>query len=107
MRLEVTHRTVLTYERPIAETHMELRLRPRAGAGQVVERFELAVQPRSRLRTYQDGFGNHVHYFNNVPPHGQVEVVAQSVVATGEGEPDLDDREFPQDFLQFRSPVLD
>ena len=107
MRLVVTHRTVLTYELPIAETHMEVRVRPRTGAGQVVEGFELAVEPGSSIRSYRDGFGNHVHYFNHVPPHGRVAVVAESVVSTAAGLPDLEDREFPQDFLQFRGPVLD
>jgi transglutaminase-like putative cysteine protease len=107
VRLAVTHRTVLTYELPIAETHMEVRVRPRTGAGQIVERFGLAVEPRSPVRSYRDGFGNHVHYFNHVPPHGRVAVVAESVVSTGAGLPDLEDREFPEDFLQFRGPVLD
>jgi transglutaminase-like putative cysteine protease len=107
VRLAVAHRTVLTYELPIAETHMEVRVRPRTGAGQVVERFDLTVEPRSPVRSYRDGFGNHVHYFNHVPPHGRVAVVAESVVGTGAGLPDTDDRDFPQDFLQFRGPVLD
>ena len=105
MRVEVAHRTVLTYERPIAETHMEVRVRPRTGAGQAVERFQLVVEPASPVRSYRDGFGNHVHYFNHVPPHGRVEVVAESVVGTSAGLPDLDDGEFPDDFLQFRGPV--
>jgi transglutaminase-like putative cysteine protease len=107
MKLQVSHRTMLTYERPIAETHMELRVQPRAGAGQRVERFELVVEPRSRVRSYRDGFGNHVHYFNHVPSHGRVEVVARSVVSTAAGQPDPEDASFPQDFLQFRSPVLE
>jgi transglutaminase-like putative cysteine protease len=107
VRLSVAHRTVLTYEQPIAETHMEVRLRPRSGAGQAVERFQLTVEPRSPVRSYRDGFGNHVHYFNHVPGHDRVAVLAESVVTTAAGLPDLEDREFPQDFLQFRSPVLD
>jgi transglutaminase-like putative cysteine protease len=107
VRLSVAHHTVLTYELPIAETHMEVRVRPRAGAGQVVERFDLSVEPRSPLRSYRDGFGNHVHYLNHVPTHDRVAVVAELVVATTAGLPDEDDQEFPQDFLQFRSPVLD
>jgi transglutaminase-like putative cysteine protease len=107
VKLAVAHRTVLTYELPIAETHMEVRLRPRVGAGQVVERFELAIEPRSAVRSYRDGFGNHVHYFNHVPGHDRVAVVAESVVSTSAGQPDLEDREFPHDFLQFRGPVQD
>jgi transglutaminase-like putative cysteine protease len=105
MRLEVRHKTVLTYEQPIAETFMEVRLRPRDGAGQVVESFELMVQPKSEVRSYLDGFGNHVHYFNHGPAHEQVEVIGHSIVGTQAGVPDPVDQDFPEDYLQFRGPV--
>ena len=107
MIVEVRHRTLLTYSEPIAETYMQVRLRPRDGAGQVVRRFTLTVAPRSEARSYLDGFGNHVHYFNHVPPHAEVEVIGHSVVATSAGIPDPEDGEFPDDFLQFRGPVMD
>ena len=104
--LEVTHRTLLTYSAPVSETVMELRLRPRDGDGQRVLSFDLAVSPRSPIRSFVDAFGNTVHYFNHVPAHERVEVQATSLVATsGNGAvPGLD---FAEDFLNFRSPVLD
>jgi transglutaminase-like putative cysteine protease len=107
VKLEVVHRTRLTYDQPVAETHMELRLKPREGAGLSVERFELRVEPRSQVRSHHDGFGNLVHRFNHVAAHDHVEVLARSVVVTGDGLPDPDQTELAEDFLQFRAPVLD
>jgi transglutaminase-like putative cysteine protease len=107
LRLQVTHRTLLTYGQPVAETHMELRLQPREGAGQTLESFRLQIEPPSEPRTYRDAFGNVVHYFNHVPPHDRVEVVGHSVVTTQGDVPDPDDTLFPEDFLQFRHPVDD
>lgn len=111
MRLEVEHRTRLAYDQPVAETHMELRLRPREGAGLSVERFDLRVEPRSPIRIHTDGFGNLVHRFNHVAAHDHVEVVARSVVSTTDGSAggpaDVDATELAEDFLQFRAPVLD
>jgi transglutaminase-like putative cysteine protease len=107
VRLQVAHRTQLTYGQPIAETHMELRLQPREGAGQTLESFRLHVEPASEVRTYRDAFGNPVHYFNHVPPHDRVEVVGHSVVTTHGETADPDDTLFSQDFLQFREPVDD
>jgi transglutaminase-like putative cysteine protease len=107
VRLQVTHRTLLTYEQPIAETYMELRMHPREGSGQTLESFRLDVRPESDVRTHRDAFGNLVHYFNHVAPHDRVEVTGHSIVATQAGVPDLDDTQFPEDFLQFREPVND
>jgi transglutaminase-like putative cysteine protease len=107
MRVEVTHRTVLSYTGPVAETYMQVRLRPRDGAGQVVREFDLTVSPRSDVRTFADGFRNHVHYFNHPAPHERVEVIGHSVVETSARVPDPEDGDFPQDFLQFAGPVMD
>lgn len=108
-RLEITHVTSFAYDRPVAETHMEVRLRPLEGLGQRLEEFTLRVEPESRLRWYVDGFGNQVGYFDHVPAHDAVRVTARSRVRTAPGsngaEPPVE--EFPEDFLQFREPVLD
>lgn len=108
-RLEVTHVTTLNHDRPISETHMEVRLRPLEGMGQRVESFALEIQPESRVRWYRDSFGNHVGYFDHVPSHESVVVRAHSIVRTaadGNGAAAAPE-EFPEDFLHFREPVLD
>lgn len=107
MRLEIVHSTRYRYSGPIAESVMELRLRPMDGNGQRCLDFELDVSSRTEPRTYRDGYGNNVHYFNLVRPHTRLSVTSRSVVETGR-EPDADPGEdLVHDFLRFRSPVKD
>lgn len=105
MKLEIVHSTRYRYSGPIAETVMEVRLRPMDGNGQRCIDFALELSHGVRARAYVDGFGNHVHYFNLVRPHSALSVVSRSAVETGLG-PDADSgEELVQDFLRFRSPV--
>ena len=107
MKLEIVHSTRYRYSAPIAETVMEVRLRPMDGNGQRCVDFRLELSHGVGSRTYVDGFGNHVHYFNLVRPHSGLSVVSRSLVETGL-EPDTDPGEdLVQDFLRFRSPVKD
>jgi len=107
MRLEIVHSTRYRYSGPIAETAMEMRLRPMDGNGQRCLEFELEVSSGIQPRTYRDGYGNNVHYFNLVRPHTRLNVTSRSVVATGR-ELDTDPgEELVYDFLRFRSPVKD
>jgi transglutaminase-like putative cysteine protease len=106
-RLEVVHSTRFRYSVPIAETMMEVRLRPMDGRGQRCLEFDLDVSSRMRPGTYVDGYGNHVHYFNLVRNHQGLSVISRSVVETG-GELETDPGEdLVLDFLRFRSPVND
>jgi transglutaminase-like putative cysteine protease len=82
MQLSVVHRTILDYDDEIADTTMEMRLRPRDEAGQRVLSYELLVDPRGPIRSYHDAFGNEVQVYNYRPPHKQVVVEARSVVLT-------------------------
>lgn len=107
MKLEIVHITRYRYSAPIAETVMEVRLRPMDGGGQRCVDFRLELSHGIKPRTYMDGFGNTAHYFNLVRPHSGLTVVGRSVVETGL-EPDADPgEELVQDFLRFRSPVKD
>jgi transglutaminase-like putative cysteine protease len=105
MKLEIVHSTRYRYTGPIAETVMEVRLQPMNGAGQRCAEFSLELSSGIKPRSYVDGYGNHVHYFNLVRPHSRLSVTSRSVVETGL-EPDADHgEELVQDFLRFRSPV--
>lgn len=107
MKLEIVHSTRYRYTGPIAETVMEVRLRPMDGNGQKCLDFKLELSHGITPRTYMDGFGNHVHYFNLVKPHSALSLISRSVVETGLG-PDADQGEdLVQDFLRFRAPVKD
>jgi len=107
MRLEIVHSTRYRYSGLIAETVMEVRLRPMDGNGQRCLDFELELSSGIKPHDYVDGFGNHVHYFNLVRPHNRLVVTSRSVVETGL-EADTDPgEELVQDFLRFRPPVKD
>jgi len=107
MRLEVVHETRYRYTGPIAETVMELRLQPMDGNGQRRLKFNLEVSSGIEPRTYRDGFGNDVHYFNLVRPHTGLSVTSTSVVETGLPVDSDSGEVLVQDFLRFRSPVQD
>jgi transglutaminase-like putative cysteine protease len=107
MKLEIVHITRYRYSGPIAETVMEVRLRPMDGAGQRCLDFELELSSGIEPRTYMDGYGNHVHYFNLVRPHTGLSVTSRSVVETGLEADSEPGEGLVQDFLRFRSPVQD
>jgi transglutaminase-like putative cysteine protease len=107
MKLEIVHGTRYRYSGPIAETVMEVRLRPMDGNGQRCLEFELDISSGLEPRAYRDGYGNNVLYFNLVRPHTKLSVTSRSVVETGV---DLDEdpgEELVHDFLRYRSPVKD
>lgn len=106
-RFEIVHSTRFRYSVPIAETIMEVRLRPMDGRGQRCVEFELDVSSKMQPGSYMDGYGNHVHYFNLVRNHQGLSVISRSVVETG-GEVETDPGEdLVLDFLRYRSPVKD
>ena len=108
MRLQIVHTTRYRYSAPIAESVMEVRLRPMDGAGQRCTEFSLVLSSGVKPRAYMDGYGNNVHYFNLVRPHAGLSIVSRSIVETGLGEADGDPgEELVQDFLRFRRPAGD
>ena len=104
MALQVTHTTRFRYSHRIAETFMELRVRPRDDMRQRCLDFNLQVEPSSPVNSYRDGFNNWVHYFNHLPPHEEVVVTSRSAVETGPAVGDPGDG-FADDFMFFRPPV--
>jgi transglutaminase-like putative cysteine protease len=107
MKLEILHETRYRYVGPIAETVMEVRLRPMEGNGQRCLEFGLEVSSGIQPHSYRDGYGNDVHYFNLVRPHTRLNVISRSVVETGLGLDADPGEELVQDFLRYRSPVKD
>jgi transglutaminase-like putative cysteine protease len=107
MKLEIVHSTRYRYSGPIAETVMEVRLKPMDGNGQRCVDFRLELSHGIRAREYVDGYGNNVHYFNLVRPHSGLSVISRSTVETGLPLDAESGEELVQDFLRFRSPVKD
>jgi transglutaminase-like putative cysteine protease len=86
VKLSVRHRTAFTYSDEIADTAMEMRLRPLDDARQRLLSYDLRVEPRGAVHAYRDGFGNLVETYNHRPPHRRVVVEARSVVETRPGQ---------------------
>jgi transglutaminase-like putative cysteine protease len=107
MKLDIVHSTRYRYSGPIAETVMEVRLRPMDGNGQRCLDFKLELSHGIKAKEYVDGFGNHVHYFNLVRPHSGLSVISRSTVETGLELYEDPGEELVHDFLRFRSPVKD
>jgi transglutaminase-like putative cysteine protease len=107
MKLEIVHSTRYRYSGPIAETVMEVRLRPMDGNGQRCVEFELDVSSGIKPRTYRDGYGNNVHYFNLVRPHTRLSVTSRSLVETGRPLDAEPGEELVHDFVRYRAPVKD
>ncbi len=76
----IRHLTRFTYESPVSESLMELRMQPRSEGGQRCLRFELAISPRGRVLGYRDYLGNSIHHFDVPGRHGQLTVTARSQV---------------------------
>jgi transglutaminase-like putative cysteine protease len=104
MKLAIVHSTSYRYTAPIAESVMEVRLRPMEGMGQRCTDFALELSSGIKPRSYVDGYGNTVHYFNLVKPHSRLSITSRSTVETGLA-PDEPGEELVQDFLRFRNPV--
>jgi transglutaminase-like putative cysteine protease len=80
--LMVRHRTRLCYAEPVYEAHSEVRKTPIDTGLQRVITTKLSVDPYARPGEHRDWFGNVVHHFNLLEPHGSVTVTAESVVET-------------------------
>jgi transglutaminase-like putative cysteine protease len=80
MQFRVRHVTRFAYDRPAYESQNEVRLEPRPSAGQKTLGFRLEVAPRAAVVRYRDAFGNIVHAISVHEPHGELLVMADSLV---------------------------
>ena len=76
----VRHLTKFVYGKAVRESAMEVRMHPRSDSNQRCLSFSLSVSPRCRVFTYRDHLGNHIHHFDIPGRHGQLVIVAESVV---------------------------
>lgn len=76
----IRHLTRYRYSHAVSESIMEARMHPRSDAQQHCLSFTLSVSPRCRVFAYRDHQGNHVHHFDIPGEHGQLVIVAESVV---------------------------
>jgi transglutaminase-like putative cysteine protease len=76
----VRHVTRFTYETPISESVMEVRMQPRSEGPQRCLHFGLSTAPASRVMLHQDHEGNIVHHFNIPGRHSRLTVTAEALV---------------------------
>lgn len=81
MIYEITHVTRYTYGAIVEITAGVLRLAPRSGDGQEVERFGIVTEPVSQpLTEWLDPFGNRILGLRIEKPHRQLSITASSRV---------------------------
>ncbi len=80
MNYSIRHLTKFAYKSAVSESIMETRMHPRSDANQRCLTFQLSVMPRCRVFSYRDHLANHVHHFDIPGQHGQLVIVAESLV---------------------------
>ena len=80
MRYTVRHVTRFTYDTPISESVMEVRMQPRSDGLQRCLHFSLTAAPAARVMMYQDHDGNSVHHFNLPARHARLTLTADALV---------------------------
>ena len=80
MNYSIRHLTKFAYKSAVSESIMETRMHPRSDANQRCLTFHLSVSPRCRVFSYRDHLANHVHHFDIPGQHGQLVIVAESLV---------------------------
>ncbi len=80
MYYSIRHLTKFLYKTPVSESIMEIRMHPRSDANQRCLTFHLSVSPRCRVFSFRDHLANHVHHFDIPGQHGQLVIVAESLV---------------------------
>ncbi|MBF0423629.1 MAG: transglutaminase family protein [Magnetococcales bacterium] len=82
MRYLVSHTTRYHYPEPVTLCHNRVQLQPVERDNQRCLKFQLRVTPEPGLvRTFQDFFGNWIHYFEIHKAHSKLEITAESEIS--------------------------
>ena len=76
----IRHLTKFVYSDAVSESVMEVRMHPRSDSNQRCLTFSLSVSPRCRVFSYRDHLSNNVHHFDIPGQHGQLVIIAESLV---------------------------
>ena len=87
MYYSIRHLTKFLYSNQVSESMMETRMHPRSDHDQRCLMFHLSVSPRCRVFSYRDHLANHVHHFDIPGMHGQLVIVAESLVEVQSATP--------------------
>jgi transglutaminase-like putative cysteine protease len=86
-RLRVVHSTGYRYSGTVTQSYNEVRLTPRGDSRQNVIVTRVETVPATRAYRFTDYWGTVVTSFDLHAPHTELEVVATSVVETGDTAP--------------------
>ena len=100
----VEHVTRFRYSEPVRESVVTLYLQPRSDASQHLESFQILTDPGAELGSYEDCFGNAVHFFDVPGEHDQLTVTSRSLVALHASEPDEAAGSGWEDLEELRTP---
>ena len=87
MHYTIQHVTKFSYETPVRESVMEVRMQPRTEGPQRCARFGLSTNPASRVKMYDDRDGNTVHHFNIPGRHSRLILTAEALIEMGTPQP--------------------
>jgi transglutaminase-like putative cysteine protease len=87
MQYQIRHLTRFTYQSPVSESVMELRMQPLTDRRQRSLRFDITTNPRTRIFAYRDHLGNAVHYFDIPGHHKRLDLSADAAVDVSPAEP--------------------
>ena len=104
MYFSIRHLTKFLYANAVSESIMETRMHPRSDQYQRCLTFQLSVTPRCRVFSFRDHLANHVHHFDIPGQHGQLVIVAESLVEMKE-QPLLPETLFPQSWADLDAEV--
>ena len=76
----IRHLTQFSYDEPISETMMEVRMQPATLDRQRCLQFVIETQPHAHTFVYQDSLGNWVHYFDIPRRHRHLSITARAQV---------------------------
>ncbi|MEO0563359.1 MAG: transglutaminase family protein [Chloroflexota bacterium] len=82
MYFAITHLTTFTYDAPIADSVMELRMQPRSDRLQRCIQFELKISPTARPQQLKDYLGNFIQTFDIPGRHERLAIKVESIVET-------------------------
>lgn len=89
MELSLKYVTRFVYTTPVWESHNALRACPADFDGQRLLSYDLDVEPRASVFSYEDRWGTRVDTFGILDAHSELVVTARARVATSShGEPD-------------------
>lgn len=82
MRFDIRYRTLFRYDRPVRDSHNELRACPMTDEHQKLLSYRVTVNPTARVHSFTDYWGTRVDTFGVRAPHRELEIIAEAAVET-------------------------